>query len=73
MLCHLGASPGAYETLMRMNHEIDVRAILPTIRVPTLEVAREGDPIPPPNGYTAKLIPGCTRGATRSGPLPVGW
>jgi pimeloyl-ACP methyl ester carboxylesterase/class 3 adenylate cyclase len=59
-LCRLGASPGAIETLLRMNHEIDVRAILPTIRVPTLEVAREGDPIPPPDGYTAKLIPGCT-------------
>ena len=54
-----GASPGAGETLARMNHEIDVRAILPTIRVPALEIARQGDPIPPPDGYTAKLIPGC--------------
>jgi class 3 adenylate cyclase len=58
-LGRLGASPGAYETLERMNHEIDVRAILPTIRVPTLEIAREGDPGCPPDAYTAKLIPGC--------------
>ena len=55
----MGASPGAGETLARMNHEIDVRAILPSIRVPTLEIAREGDPVPPPDGYTANLIPGC--------------
>ena len=58
-MVRLGASPGAGETLSRMNHEIDVRAILPTIRVPTLEIARQGDPIPPPDGYTAKLIHGC--------------
>jgi class 3 adenylate cyclase/pimeloyl-ACP methyl ester carboxylesterase len=60
-ICRQGASPGAVESLWRMNHQIDVRAILPSIRVPTLEIAREGDPIPPPDGYTAKLIPGCTR------------
>jgi class 3 adenylate cyclase len=59
-IARLGASPGAGETLSRMNHEIDVRAVLPTIRVPTLEIARRGDPLPPPDGYTAKLIPGCT-------------
>ena len=29
-----------------MNHEIDVRAILPTIHVPTIEIARVGDPLP---------------------------
>jgi class 3 adenylate cyclase/pimeloyl-ACP methyl ester carboxylesterase len=58
-LVRMGASPGAGETLWRMNHQIDVRAILPAIRVPTLEIAREGDPVPPPDGYTAKLIPGC--------------
>jgi class 3 adenylate cyclase/pimeloyl-ACP methyl ester carboxylesterase len=58
-LVRMGASPGAGETLSRMNHEIDVRAILPSIRVPTLEIAREGDPEVPPDGYTAKLIPGC--------------
>jgi class 3 adenylate cyclase len=58
-LVRLGGSPGAGETLSRMNHEIDVRAILPTIRVPTIEIARVGDPLPPPDGYTAKLIPGC--------------
>ncbi|HET6715177.1 MAG TPA: adenylate/guanylate cyclase domain-containing protein [Actinomycetota bacterium] len=58
-LARMGASPGAGETLWRMNHQIDVRAILPSIHVPTLEIAREGDPVPPPDGYTAKRIPGC--------------
>jgi pimeloyl-ACP methyl ester carboxylesterase len=36
----LAASPGAALTLLRMNFEIDVRAILPTIRVPTLVLDR---------------------------------
>jgi pimeloyl-ACP methyl ester carboxylesterase len=31
-----GMSPGAYRRMMQMNAEIDVRHILPTIRVPTL-------------------------------------
>ena len=39
----LGASPGAAMALMRMNSEIDVRHILPTIRVPTLVLHRTGD------------------------------
>jgi class 3 adenylate cyclase len=39
----LGASPSAVVALMRMNSEIDVRPILPSIRVPTLIVHREGD------------------------------
>ena len=63
----MGASPGAGETLARMNHEIDVRAILPTIRVPALEIARQDDPGPPPDGYTAKLIPGCKHVALPGG------
>ncbi len=66
-LVRMGASPGAGETLARMNHEIDVRALLPTIRVPALEIARQGDPIPPPDGYTAKLIPGCKHVALPGG------
>ena len=38
-----GASPGAVIALTRMNDEIDVRPILPTIRVPTLVLHRIGD------------------------------
>jgi class 3 adenylate cyclase len=37
------ASPGAAVTLLRMNTEIDIRAVLPTIRVPTLVLHRSGD------------------------------
>jgi class 3 adenylate cyclase len=37
------ASPGAAAALIRMNTDIDVRAVLPTIRVPTLVLHRTGD------------------------------
>jgi class 3 adenylate cyclase len=37
------ASPGAAVTIMRMNGEIDVRHVLPAIRVPTLVLHRTGD------------------------------
>jgi class 3 adenylate cyclase len=37
------ASPGAAMALMRMNSEIDVRHVLPAIRVPTLVLHRSGD------------------------------
>jgi class 3 adenylate cyclase len=37
------ASPGAALALLRMNHEIDVRHILPTISVPTLVLHRMTD------------------------------
>ena len=39
----LGASPSSAAALIRMNSEIDIRQILPSIRVPTLIVHREGD------------------------------
>ena len=39
----LSASPGAALALARMNTEIDVRAVLPAIRVPTLVLHRTGD------------------------------
>ena len=38
-----GASPGAAAALARMNTEIDVRAVLPTIQVPTLVLHRTRD------------------------------
>lgn len=37
------ASPGAAVALLRMNSQIDIRSILPTIRVPTLVIHRTGD------------------------------
>jgi pimeloyl-ACP methyl ester carboxylesterase/DNA-binding CsgD family transcriptional regulator len=39
----LGASPGAAADLTRMNARIDVRKLLPKIRVPTLVLARDRD------------------------------
>jgi pimeloyl-ACP methyl ester carboxylesterase len=39
----MGASPGAAVALTRMNAAIDVRDVLPTIRVPTLVLHRSGD------------------------------
>ncbi len=37
------ASPGAAAALLRMNTSIDIRHVLPTIRVPTLIIHRTGD------------------------------
>jgi len=39
----LGASPSAAIALMRMNREIDISGILPSIRIPTLVLHRTGD------------------------------
>ena len=39
----MGASPGAALALTRMNADIDVRHVLPTVRVPTLILHREDD------------------------------
>ncbi len=54
------ASPGAAATLLRMSQEIDVRQVLPAIRVPTLVLHRVDDPlIPVDQGrYFAGQIPG---------------
>ncbi|HMT06912.1 MAG TPA: alpha/beta fold hydrolase [Pyrinomonadaceae bacterium] len=38
-----GASPGAAVALTQMNAEIDVRGVLPSVRVPTLVIHRSGD------------------------------
>src|SRR6266480_2187813 len=38
-----GASPAAASALMRMNSQIDISGILPTIRVPTLVIHRAND------------------------------
>jgi DNA-binding winged helix-turn-helix (wHTH) protein/pimeloyl-ACP methyl ester carboxylesterase len=39
----MGASPGAAVALTKMNAEVDVRHVLPTIRVPTLVLHRTND------------------------------
>ena len=54
------ASPGAFAALFRMNAEIDVRSVLPTIRAPTLVLHREGDRcVTVDQGrYLAEHIPG---------------
>lgn len=56
----LGASPSAVITLFRMNRQIDVRPILPVIRMPTLVLHRAGDrTINVGQGrYLAEHIPG---------------
>jgi pimeloyl-ACP methyl ester carboxylesterase len=54
------ASPGAAAALVRMNSYIDVRDVLPTIRVPTLVLHRTGDhDVNVAEGrYLASKIPG---------------
>jgi pimeloyl-ACP methyl ester carboxylesterase len=54
-----GASPGALEALHRMNREIDVRSVLPTVRVPTLILHGSDDAFVPVEvaRYVASQIP----------------
>ena len=56
----MGASPGAALALTQMNAEIDVRPILPSIRVPTLVIHRKEDQcLKVDEGrYVAERIPG---------------
>jgi len=58
----LSASPAAAIALTRMNSEIDIRKILPTIRVPTLIIHAENDSLLSVNGghYLSENIPGAT-------------
>jgi pimeloyl-ACP methyl ester carboxylesterase/DNA-binding winged helix-turn-helix (wHTH) protein/class 3 adenylate cyclase len=55
----MGASPGAAVALTKMNAEIDVRNVLPLVRVPTLVIHRSGDMcLKVEEGrYVASLIP----------------
>ncbi len=57
----MGASPGAAVALTKMNAEIDVRNVLPTVRVPTLVIHRSGDLcLKVEEGrYVAELVPAC--------------
>ena len=56
----MGASPGAALALTQMNAEIDVRQVLPSIRVPTLVIHRSEDQcLKVEEGrYVAEKIPG---------------
>jgi class 3 adenylate cyclase len=54
------ASPGAALAVMRMNQEIDIRHVLPTVRTPTLTLHRTGDRAinVEQSRYMARQIPG---------------
>ncbi len=56
------ASPAAVVALERMNTEVDIRDILPTIRVPTLLMCHTHDPEVPAEAveWMAEQIPGAT-------------
>ena len=56
----LAASPNAAEAIERIYQELDVRAVLPTINVPTLVLNRSGDTIEYVDAakYVAQEIPG---------------
>lgn len=56
----MSASPGAAVSLLLLSQRIDLRHVLPTVRVPTLVLHREGDRfVPPEHGrYLADNIPG---------------
>ena len=66
----MAASPASIIALERMNGDLDIRDVLPSIRVPTLILAREGDPIVHPDavrdmaaripGAQVRLFPGAT-------------
>jgi class 3 adenylate cyclase len=57
-LVRYGASPGMLEALYRMNREIDVREVLPTVGVPTLVMHGSEDTVVPVQvgAYTAERL-----------------
>src|SRR5439155_4854286 len=54
-----GATPGMLEALLRMNKEIDIRHVLPAVRVPTLILHGENDELVTPAAarYLAGQVP----------------
>jgi class 3 adenylate cyclase len=56
----LSASPGTVASMMPMAADMDVRAVLPTVRVPTLVIHHTDDPVIPPKWGkdVADRIPG---------------
>jgi pimeloyl-ACP methyl ester carboxylesterase len=59
-LRRMSATPAARIALSKMNQLVDVRGILPSIRVPTLVIGKTGDPLLPPGCAKdlASRIPG---------------
>jgi class 3 adenylate cyclase len=57
---HATASPGSIVALLRANYELDVRHILPSVKVPTLVMHRSGDALVPiaSGRYLAEHVPG---------------
>jgi len=57
-LLRYGASPGMLEALYRMNREIDIREVLPTVRVPALVMHGSEDQVLPVEvgRYTAQQL-----------------
>ena len=55
-----GASPGMLEALLRMNRDLDIRDVLPSVRVPTLVLHGAEDQIVPVEAgrFLASRIPG---------------
>ena len=58
----LAASPATFALMLPLLTEVDVRAVLPTVRVPTLVVHHTDDPLTPPEWgkYVADHISGAT-------------
>jgi class 3 adenylate cyclase/pimeloyl-ACP methyl ester carboxylesterase len=56
----MAASPATVALMVPLTTELDVRAVLPTVRVPTLVVQHSDDPLVPPakGKYIAEHIPG---------------
>src|SRR5262245_12007528 len=56
------ATPGTVRALMNMNDSVDVRQVLPSVRVPTLVLHRKQDPLfsVAEAQYLADRIPGAT-------------
>jgi pimeloyl-ACP methyl ester carboxylesterase len=59
-MLRMSASPGASAALLKMNTEVDIRHVLPSIRVPTLLLHNVGDRCLDVRGsrYMAERIPG---------------
>lgn len=55
----IAASPGVVGTLFRMNRNIDIRSVLPSVRVPTLVIHHSGDRLVPVGQarFAAEQIP----------------
>ena len=58
-MLRFGSSPGALESLHRMNRDIDIRHVLPAVRVPTLVLHGSEDTVISPEvaRYVASRIP----------------